>query len=618
MPQAPQTDKDALWKKRYRSGEITYAGCKQAMLASSALERGIIINAHSGTGQIYAWDVPAGTLRQITHSREGVFRGYIAPDGRFIYYVRDEGGSERGHYVRVPWEGGEEQDLTPDMPAYAAIYRCAASPDGRFFAFTPTEARGFPLYCLDLGPHGSAGRPRELYRSPKFVDDVAFSADTQLLVVATTEYARARKYSLLAFDPVSGQRIGELSDLPGGSVRAACFSPLPGDSRLLGSSDRSGFTRPLLWNPRTGERSDLLSDSVEGDIEPLDWSPDGRLLLLHQTWQAEDRLYVYDLPARRLTPLACPAGVYLDAAFGSSSQVYASWTDSTHPCQQIALDARTGTRQATLISLAEPLPARSLTSIHFTSLDGTEIQGWLGLPEGSGPFPTVLSIHGGPLLVKRSACDPDAQAWLDHGYAYLTINYRGSTTFGREFQEQIWGDLGHLEVEDMVAARNWLVEQGIAKPDAIFVTGASYGGYLTLMALGKYPRLWAGGLALVAFADLISAYYEGTDWTRGYLTAMLAGTAEEKPEQYRLSSPITYAEQVSAPLLVIQGANDLRCPPRQMENYAAIMQARGHDFEIDWFNAGHAGISLDQRLAFQERLLSFAYRVLSVGLKEES
>jgi dipeptidyl aminopeptidase/acylaminoacyl peptidase len=611
MLQTPQTAKDALWKKRYYNGAIYYAGCKQAMLASLAPERGIIINARSGTGQIYAWDVPAGTLRQVTQSQEGVFRGYISPDGRFIYYVRDEGGSERGHYVRLPWEGGEEQDLTPAMPAYAAIYRCAASPDGRFFAFTPAEKQGFPLYCLDLTPAGNASYPRELYRCPKFIDDVAFSADSQLLVVATTEYARARQYSLLVFDVVSGQRIAELSDLPEGSVRAALFSPLPGDPRVLGSSNRSGFTRPLLWNPLTGERSDLLPDAVEGDIEPLDWSADGRSLLLHRTWQARDDLYVYDLPTSTLTPLACPSGVYLDATFGPASQICASWTDSAHPCQQIALDARTGVKLATLMSLAEPLPARPFTSVQFTSADGTEIQGWLGLPEGTGPFPTVLDTHGGPLLAQRPTYDPDAQAWLDHGYAFLSINYRGSTTFGRDFQEKIWGDLGHWEVEDMVAARHWLIEQGIAQTEAIFVTGASYGGYLTLMALGKYPRLWAGGMALVAPADFTSEYYEGTDWNRGYLTAMLAGTAEEKPEQYRLSSPITYVEQVSAPLLVIQGKNDLRCPPRQMEHYAEKMRARGHDFEIDWFDAGHAGTSIDQQIAFQERLLGFAYRVLN-------
>src|SRR5262249_40503314 len=211
----------------------------------------------SGTTQLYAWDVLSGTLRQLTHSEDGTFEGVISPDGNYVYYLRDEGGSERGHYVRIPWDGGEAQDLTPNMPTYDALYRCAVSENERVFAFTPTEANGFPLYCLDLHEAGSVGDPRELYRSSKFIDDAALSHDASLVVVATTEYAQARQYSLLVFETASGKRVGELSDLPQGSIRAVLFSPLPGDDRLLCMADRSGYNRPLLWNPRSGERMEL-------------------------------------------------------------------------------------------------------------------------------------------------------------------------------------------------------------------------------------------------------------------------------------------------------------------------------------------------------------------------
>src|SRR5690348_1502570 len=101
MPQAPQTDTDALWKQRYRISDFWYAAP-----ARRAPARGIAISARTGTAQLYAWDVSSGSLRQITDSKEGVFTGMLAPDGRFVYYLRDEGGSETGHYVRIPWEGG--------------------------------------------------------------------------------------------------------------------------------------------------------------------------------------------------------------------------------------------------------------------------------------------------------------------------------------------------------------------------------------------------------------------------------------------------------------------------------------------------------------------------------
>ncbi len=389
--------------------------------------------------------------------------------------------------------------------------------------------------------------------------------------VATTEYGQTRQYSLLAFETAGGRRMGELSDLPAGSVRAVTFSPLPGDPRLLCQADRSGYTRPFIWDPTGGERTDLPLGDLAGDIEGLDWSLDGRRILLRQISRAVQQLYTYDLGTGALTCLRHPGGTYGAAWFGPRGRIDALWGDTTHLPQLAALDGDTGAWRETILAAGEA-PARPLRSVSFRSSDGEEVQGWLGLPDGAGPFPTILSVHGGPHIAIPDVYGPGGQAWLDHGYAYLTVNYRGSTTFGRAFKEKIWGDLGHWEVEDMVAARDWLLREGIARPDAILVTGGSYGGYLTLMALGTRPDLWAGGMALVAPADFITEYYDGTDWSKGYLTAMMGGTPEERPAQYAASSPITYAERVTAPLLVIQGRNDLRCPPvRWSWNYPTRM-----------------------------------------------
>jgi dipeptidyl aminopeptidase/acylaminoacyl peptidase len=96
------------------------------------------------------------------------------------------------------------------------------------------------------------------------------------------------------------------------------------------------------------------------------------------------------------------------------------------------------------------------------------------------------------------------------------VNYRGSTTFGKAFERAIWGRLGMVEVEDLVAARNWLVEQQIAEPEAVLLTGWSYGGYLTLQTLGRYPDLWAGGMSGIAIADWTTMYEDDAETLRGY------------------------------------------------------------------------------------------------------
>ena len=182
----------------------------------------------------------------------------------------------------------------------------------------------------------------------------------------------------------------------------------------------------------------------------------------------------------------------------------------------------------------------------------------------------------------------------------------------RSREEQIWGNPGELEVEDMVAARAYLVELGVAAPDQVFLTGWSYGGYLTLQAVGKRPVMWAGGMAGVAIADWVMSYEDSAESLKKYCQVFFGGTPQEKPEQYARSSPITYADRVQAPVLIVQGRNDLRTPARPVEVYEARMKALGKRIEVHWFDAGHMGsfAQVEQAIAHQETMLRFALGVL--------
>jgi dipeptidyl aminopeptidase/acylaminoacyl peptidase len=197
----------------------------------------------------------------------------------------------------------------------------------------------------------------------------------------------------------------------------------------------------------------------------------------------------------------------------------------------------------------------------------------------------------------------------------LTINYRGSTTFGKEFEKKINGDLGHWEVEDMVAARNWLVKNKIAYPDQILLTGWSYGGYLTLQAIGVHPELWAGGMGGVVVADWITQYEDESESLRGYDIALFGGTPSQKRDIYVRASPITYVKNLAAPVLIIQGKNDTRDPPRQVELYEAKAQANGKNVRVEWFETGHAATNTLLSIAHQELMLKWAYNVLKTRTK---
>jgi dipeptidyl aminopeptidase/acylaminoacyl peptidase len=220
----------------------------------------------------------------------------------------------------------------------------------------------------------------------------------------------------------------------------------------------------------------------------------------------------------------------------------------------------------------------------------------------------VIETHGGPTWVQQDSFNPGAQAWLDHGFAYMNVNYHGSTTFGREFEQSIWHRPGFLETDDLAAGRAYMVSLGIARPELVFLTGGSYGGFLTLMAIGRQPDLWAGGMAIAPITDWESMYEDCSDSLRGFPRSILGGTPSEQPERYRRSSPITYAEHVRAPVLILQGRNDTRTPARPVAEYQKRLEALGKPIAVHWYDEGHLGALGNPEffIGFQEEMLRFA------------
>lgn len=594
---------DALWKQRFKLPTVGLGAA-----AKQRPNRVLVTTNQTDTYQLYALDAASGQAQQVTDKPAGKRFGAISADGAFIYYLDDAQGDERGHWVRVPFTGGAAQDLTPDLPVYSSFSLTENHTDS-LIALVAATADGFKTYLMSQDAERHVGSPRLLHTSPGLTPNPALSYDGRLLVIGSNHRTGKNAFSLLAFDTESGEQIAELWLAGDASLTATCFSPIDGDTRLLANADESGFARPLLWNPLTGERTDLPVPGLEGDIIPTDWSPSGAQILLLQIHQAQTQWYTYDLTDGTLTRVAHPGGTYSGGVYADETTFYTLWTDALHPSRLVAVDTRTGALR-TVLAGGDEAPGRPWRSVTFPSADGTPIQAWVATPEGDGPFPTILHTHGGPTAVETEVFDAAAQAWLDHGFAFISVNYRGSVTFGKAFEHAIWGRLGHLEVEDMAAARDWLVDHGIAEADSILVTGGSYGGYLTLQALGKRPDLWAGGMAQVAIADWSIMYEDEADTLRGYQRALFGGSPQETPDAHRASSPLTYAEAVRAPVLVIQGANDTRCPARQMRVYEATLREQGKDIQVEWFDAGHGSLSVDERIHHMETMLRFAYRVL--------
>jgi dienelactone hydrolase len=246
-------------------------------------------------------------------------------------------------------------------------------------------------------------------------------------------------------------------------------------------------------------------------------------------------------------------------------------------------------------------------TITLKAADKLPLQGHLGVPDGKGPFPTILEIHEGPSVQSQSDwLSPIAQSWVDAGFAYLVISFPGiqQGRFGLTFQERIMGHPGRWEVEDLLTAHHWLLEQGIAHPQQIILTGWSYSAFISLLAAGQHPDLWAGVIAGNVLTDWIAEYESGLD--QELVCALFDGSSEEKRDTYLMSSPITYVGSVTAPICIIQGRDTLFYSAQQAELYLEKMLAAGKPIDIRWQDVPASMHDVELMVKQQQTMLEVA------------
>ena len=221
---------------------------------------------------------------------------------------------------------------------------------------------------------------------------------------------------------------------------------------------------------------------------------------------------------------------------------------------------------------------------------------FIAQPPARGPHPTYFFIHGGPEAHDCDTFSPTVQAWVDHGFAVILVNYRGSSGYGKKWRDAIVGRPGLTELEDIAKVRSYVIAQGIADPKRCVIGGGSWGGYLTLLGLGVQPDAWALGLGIVPIGDYIPAYEDEMEPLKKYDAALFGGTPTEVPEKYRVSNPITYIENVRVPMFLLVGQNDPRCPSRSVDVYVERLKQLGKPYEEYRYDAGHGSLVVDESL----------------------
>jgi dipeptidyl aminopeptidase/acylaminoacyl peptidase len=578
------------WKRRFRAPALTLP-----RWAIGDPERLVYASNRSGSWQVHAWDRRDGSHRQVTDHPTGVVMGAPTPDGQGVAWFDDSKGDEIGVWRLQPFHGGETVPLAPDVqPAWSAGLALAA--DGRL-ALGTADRTGF---SVRVGRIGAA--TTELYRHEQTVDVADVSRDGHLLVVHHAEHGDNLHPALRAFDLDRGEAVGDLWDGKGYGLMASRFSPVAGDWRLALLHERGGMLRPALWDPVAGRRTDLEVD-LPGQVEVADWWPDASALLLVHTHAGRDELYRLGLDDGCLERLDHPDGSITSASVRPDGEVWFRWSSGAAAPEVRAV----GHPEPVLRPPGEPAPGgQTYQSWTFTNQHGDQVHGFLALPPGRGPHPTVMLVHGGPTHHDADSWSPQVQALVDHGWAVALVNYRGSTGYGKAWQDALEGDPGRPEVEDVTAGRDDLVKRQLADPDRVMIAGASWGGYVTLQTIGTVPDGWRVAVAVVPVADYLSAYADESEGLQAFDRSLFGGSPDEKPDLYRERSPITYAEQVRTPLLIMVGDNDTRCPLQQVLNYAKRLDEYGKQFELDRFDAGHGALVTDERIRQTGLLLDFA------------
>jgi dipeptidyl aminopeptidase/acylaminoacyl peptidase len=587
-----------VWELRFRAPQVTFP-----RWARDAPDRLVFASNVSGTWQLWALDRATGARRQVTDHPVGVQHGVLSPDGARVVWFHDERGDERGRWVWVPFTepGREPQPLVGDL---GEAWDAGLAIGERVTVLGSASEAGYAIHAV----HDADGRPELLYTHTEDVTVQGLSRDGGRVCLAHSEHGDSIHRALRVLDARTGAVVGEQWDGPGRGLEAARWSPVPDDLRLAIVHEREGRVRPGVWDLARGEREDLAID-LPGDVTVADWWPDAAALLLVHDHHGRTSLHRLALDSGELTELAPPEGTIERARVRPDGEVWMRWASGAQPPV-----VRDGRGDEVLAADGARAPrGRPYRSWWFANPRGQRVHGFVSTPPGDGPFPLVMQVHGGPTMAYTDTFMPDVQAWVDAGFAVAMVNYRGSTGYGTEWRDALIGNPGFLECEDVLAGLDDLVASGLADRDRAVLLGRSWGGYITLLGLGRQPDRWAVGVAVVPVADYPTAYADEAPQLQAYDRTLFGGSPDERPELYRERSPLTYVECVRAPVLIIAGANDSRCPIRQIVNYVEARRAAGGEVEFHTYETGHGSMVVEERVQHMRWELEFVQARVPAG-----
>jgi dipeptidyl aminopeptidase/acylaminoacyl peptidase len=529
----------------------------------------------TGIPHLYILSTKADSeLRQITSGNDAVMFGSLSPRGDQLAYLQDKDGNELHHLFIVSTEGGEAQRLTEKA------YRTSGvdwRPDGKEVTRSLVTKKLCQLEAYDIETKESS----VLREQAKPIFDIHYSHDGKWIACTESGGKDPKNQQILILnrdDPdealVYNIKDGSKEALPSWSTN---------DERLAFLSDVKGRNQVVIQEFQGENRTFLSLSEGEEARGRIGWFPRGDKVVYIVSKHSRSAAYEHPLDGQK-TAFPFPEGTILTSEISKDGEIIVAVCSSLSSPPGIYLH-KTGSSSSTLLTRRDyevDLGEISTPeSVWYESFDGLKIHSWY-IPAGYGspPHPAVVWPHGGPWSQTFDSWSPYLQSISQSGFAVLAPNFRGSTGYGADFRNMDLSDPGGGDLEDVACGAEWLRKRSEIDGDKVAIMGGSYGGFMTLIALTRKPEVFSGGAALVPVVDWLEMYELSDSAFRSFMQELFEGTPAEKEDLYLERSPITHVYKIRAPILIVHGRQDSRCPIQPVEKFVKRLQEISHPHEF--------------------------------------
>lgn len=559
----------------------------------------------TGQWEIYELRIGApASPKQITRGPGGKFAPRYSPDGEYLAYVLDLDGGENFDIYLYDRLQQVHTNLTSDTPN-AIQPNFSWSPDSRQIAFISNRSGAFATYIMPV----AGGRGRRVLDHPYPDWDVGWSPDGRWLAV--TAEARGQDFATFIV-AVQGGEARQIADAKG-PINAKEARWAPDSTRLIFSSDLRGYHDIGIFESGSAQ----ITWVTEGEAENVspDWSADGGQIVYVANQGPLNRIVVRKLGEGKARHYQVGPGVHAVPRFTPDGEkIIFAFEEPRHPSELWALSLADGSTQQLTHSLpAEIRDSRFVmpSEVRYPGLDGVEVPALLFQPQHAEEKPPgVVVVHGGPNWLYQFIWMPLVQHMASRGWAVLAPNYRGSTGYGRAWQLASRFDLGGVDTADVVAGADYLVNEGLADPARIAVTGRSHGGYLTMTSLTQYPDRWAAGSAIVPFLNWFTAHANSREDLQHWDLENM-GNPQENHDLWHDRSPYFFLDHIRAPVQLVCGAHDPRCPVSESVQAREALLKLGKEVDFALYeDEGHSFLKLENVIDAEMRRVSFLAKAL--------